>query len=125
MQLGSQKLLVDASSGVLRPLVPPPYRRAIFEAVHNVAHTGIRASRRLISSRFVWLRLAADAAQWCENCTQCHKSKPANKPANKPAAAVQPLPVPLARFLEVHIDIVGPLPATIEGFQYLLTVIDR
>jgi hypothetical protein len=121
MQLGSQKLLVDASSGVLRPLVPAPYRRVIFEAVHNVAHPGIRASRRLISSRFVWPRLAADVAQWCKNCTQCHKAKP----ANKPAAAVQPLPVPLARFSEVHIDIVGPLPATSEGFQYLLTVIDR
>jgi hypothetical protein len=121
MQLGSQKLLVDASSGVLQPLVPAPYRRAIFEAVNNVAHLGIRASRQLISSCFVWPRLAADVAQWCKNCTQCHKAKP----ANKPAATVQPLPVLQARFSEVHTDIVGPLPATSEGFQYFLTVIDR
>jgi hypothetical protein len=46
-------LLVDASLGVLRPLVPAAHREAIFNAIHRLAHPGIRALRRLIASRFV------------------------------------------------------------------------
>jgi IS30 family transposase len=38
---------------------------------------------------------------------------------------VQPIQVPTARFSHVHLDLVGPLPATKEGFTHLLTVVDR
>jgi hypothetical protein len=51
--LDSTPLLVDVSSGVFRPLVPGGHRRQIFEAVHNLAHPGYRATRRLIASRYV------------------------------------------------------------------------
>jgi cleavage and polyadenylation specificity factor subunit 1 len=46
-------ILVDTSSGVFRPIVPEVFRRPIFDAVHSLAHPGIRATKRLISSRFV------------------------------------------------------------------------
>ena len=51
--VGQQQLLCDVSSGRRRPLVPLSWRRKVFQAVHTLAHPGIRASRRLISSRFV------------------------------------------------------------------------
>jgi hypothetical protein len=38
-------ILIDTSSGVFRPLVPAAFRRPIFDAVHGLAHPGIRASR--------------------------------------------------------------------------------
>jgi hypothetical protein len=38
---------------------------------------------------------------------------------------VQPIPVPAARFTHIHVDLVGPLPVSAEGYQYLFTVIDR
>ena len=38
---------------------------------------------------------------------------------------MQPIQVPTARFSHVHLDLVGPLPATKEGFTHLLTVVDR
>ena len=41
------------------------------------------------------------------------------------AAAVQPIPVPQQRFSHIHVDIVGPLPVSREGFRYLFTIIDR
>jgi hypothetical protein len=106
MQLGDRQLLVDASSGVLRPLVPTVFCRTIFAAVHNIAHPGIRATRRLVSSCFMWPGLATDVAQWCKECTHCHRAKP----SSRPATAVHPLPVPMTRFTEVHMDLVGPLP---------------
>jgi RNase H-like domain found in reverse transcriptase len=48
---GAASILVDSSSGVLRPLVPATFCCPIFEAIHSLAHPGARATRRLISSR--------------------------------------------------------------------------
>jgi hypothetical protein len=47
-------LLCNVSRVAVRPLIPVEERRAVFWAVHNLAHPGIRATRRLMSSRFVW-----------------------------------------------------------------------
>jgi len=38
---------------------------------------------------------------------------------------VQAIPVPARKFSHVHVDLVGPLPASSEGHVYLLTIIDR
>jgi Integrase core domain len=43
----------------------------------------------------------------------------------QPAAAVQPIPVPTTRFSHVHIDLVGPLPCSADGFAYIMTAVDR
>jgi RNase H-like domain found in reverse transcriptase len=44
------QLWVDTSSGVMRPLVP---LRRVFDCIHSLAHPGIRATRRLIASRYL------------------------------------------------------------------------
>ncbi len=38
---------------------------------------------------------------------------------------VQPIAVPRRRFSHIHVDIVGPLPTTRQGFTHLLTAVDR
>ena len=38
---------------------------------------------------------------------------------------VEKIPIPGIRFSHVHVDLVGPLPASRDGSTYLLTVIDR
>ena len=53
------RLFGDVSTGVLRPLVPVPIRRAVFDALHSVGHPGMRATRRLVSLHFVWCGIAA------------------------------------------------------------------
>jgi Integrase zinc binding domain len=58
--MSGKQLLVDTSSGVMRPLVPLQFCRHLFEAVHNLAHPGIRATKWLISSRYLWPNLAKD-----------------------------------------------------------------
>jgi hypothetical protein len=47
----------DISTGVVRPIVPRDCRHSFFLALHNIAHPGIWASRRLVSAHFVcpWL----------------------------------------------------------------------
>jgi len=118
--LKTGNIFCDISTGSLRPLVPVPLRRLLFNQIHNVSHPGIRGSRRLISARFVWPGMSKDVGLWARACIPCQKSKISTH-VHSP---VQPIPVPTRRFSHVHIDIVGPLPSC-QGYSYLLTMIDR
>ena len=113
-------VLCDVSQGHPRPLIPPTLRRQIFDSIHGLSHPGKRATRRLISQRYVWHRMSADINQWCKDCIPCHSSKVQNH-VHSP---VIQMPVPQTPFSVVHVDIVGPLPVS-SGYSYLLTVIDR
>jgi hypothetical protein len=39
--------------------------------------------------------------------------------------SLQSIPVPERRFTHLHVDLVGLLPTSAEGFKYLFTIIDR
>ena len=45
--------------GVMRLLVPVSMHRLIFNSVHSLAHPGIRATRCMLTSRFVWTSCSA------------------------------------------------------------------
>ena len=115
------RVLCDLSTGRLRPLVPASDRLVVFNAIHGVAHPGIRASRRMISSRFVWRGLNGDVARWCRDCVACQRAKV----TQQHTSAVEPIPIPQRRFSHVHVDIVGPLPVAAGGATYVLSMIDR
>jgi transposase InsO family protein len=121
VKLEDTNILVDVSSGVFRPLVPASFRRPIFDAVHSLAHAGERATRRMISSRYLWPGLAADVRRWCRDCVECAAAKVTRHHRGE----VQPIAVPLLRFSHLHIDLVGPLPTSAEGYTHLFTIIDR
>jgi hypothetical protein len=53
VQLEDTNILIDVSSGVFRPLEPTAFWQPIFDAVHCLAHAGERATRRMISSRYL------------------------------------------------------------------------
>ena len=69
--VGSSYILCDVSTGSLRPLVP----LQLFEQLHSISHPGVRASRRLMSSRFVWPGMSRDVGLWAKSCIPCQKSK--------------------------------------------------
>ena len=114
-------LLCDVSTGKVRPIVPSPHRRLVFAAIHAMAHAGTRATRRLISSRFVWRGMSKDISAWCSECQSCNRGKI----LKHVKTTIQPIPVPNKRFSYLHIDLVGPLPTSKEGYTSVLTVIDR
>ncbi len=60
LALRGQHILCDISTGVARPMIPADHRRGIFSSLHHIAHPGARATRRLISSRFVWKSMNKD-----------------------------------------------------------------
>jgi hypothetical protein len=113
-------LLVDISTPTARPLVPHSFRKQIFLHFHTLGHPGIRATRRLISSRFVWPHMVSDLNQWSRECLSCQKAK-IHTHISPPS---QPIPIPSRRFSHIHIDLVGPLPPS-QGHTHILTIIDR
>ena len=93
----------------------------MFEHVHGLSHTGRGAMQRLVATRFVWPGLAADAVAWCKECAACNRVKV----TRQPTTTVEKMAIPAARFSHVHVDIVGPLPPSREGYTHLLTMINR
>jgi RNase H-like domain found in reverse transcriptase/Reverse transcriptase (RNA-dependent DNA polymerase)/Integrase zinc binding domain/Integrase core domain len=115
------QVLCDVSRSRIRPLVPVGMRKQVFLAVHGLAHPGTRATRRLLTSRYVWKGCAADVAQWCRECAGCARAK-TQAHIKMP---VEPIVVPPCKFQHVHVDLVGPLPVSAAGHTYIMTVIDR
>ena len=117
---GVRSLLCDSSTSSLCPLVPLQLRRQLFNLLHNVSHAGVHASRRLVSTKFVWPGLSCDVDLWAKSCLRCQQSKI----FTHVHSSVPAIPVPTRRLSHVHIDILGPLSSS-QGFNYLLTMIDR
>ena len=113
-------IVCDMSTGTQRPYVPKAFRRAIFDSLHALSHPGIRATQRLVTSRFVWPGINSDVRQWARTCLQCQRAK-VHRHTRAPLGTFT---TPDARFNHVHIDLVGPLPPS-NGCVYLLTCIDR
>jgi Integrase core domain len=59
----------------------------------------------------------------CRACQDCGRGKVHSQAAA--AAAVEPIALPARQFLHIHVDLVGPLPASKDGNTYLMTIIDR
>lgn len=104
----------------IRPFVPVKHRETIMKHFHGLAHVGARATRKLISDRFVWPEMNKHINQFVRTCMSCQLSK-VNRHTVSPYV---PFDVPKSRFRHIHIDLVGPLPPS-HGNRYVLTIIDR
>jgi cleavage and polyadenylation specificity factor subunit 1 len=96
-------------------------RKVVFAAVHELAHPGVRATRRLVSSRFIWKSCAADVNQWCRDCVGRARAKVQVHLKTQP----EQIQIPDQIFQHVHVDLVGPLPVSENNQAYIMTVIDR
>jgi len=115
------KLYCECSSPNPRPVVPLSLRKAIFDSLHELSHSGPKASTRLVGSRYYWPSLKTDVKKWSNTCMGCQESKVTRHTKR----SLNHLPCPTDRFTNVHIDIVGPLQTEDQGKpRYLLTMID-
>jgi len=126
--LNFKKLRIDESdttiycntSNDIRIYIPATLRRKILDVVHKMSHPGIKATRKLISRRFIWPSINKDVASWVRTCLPCQRSKIQRHNKLTP----EHIQVPADRSYHVHLDIVGPLPSS-KGHKYCLTMIDR
>jgi cleavage and polyadenylation specificity factor subunit 1 len=115
-----QEIICDITSETERPIVPKTLRRQIFKKIHCLAHTGIRATRTAILSKYMWPGARTDVRNWVKTCTECQK----NKIHRHTHAPLGSFPEVTHRFHHIHMDIVGPLTPS-RGQRYLLTIVDR
>ena len=113
-------IICDLSTGTPRPFVPATLRRTVFNSFHSLSHPGVRATERLITSRYVWPSIKADVRKWAQACVQCQRSKV----MRHTVTPLSTFSTPDARFDMIHLDLVGPLPPS-KGYTYLLTCVDR
>jgi hypothetical protein len=118
--MGEHQLLGDESTGEFRPLLPPQFREAAFLSSHGIAHPGIQATCRLVSSRFCWPHMSKQVAIMARSCLHCQCSKVHRHVHLQP----EQIEIPRRRFAHIHVHLVGPLPRS-AGFSYLLTILDR
>ena len=117
---GAFSLLCDVSTGKARPIVPEAWRRRVFDSFHSLSHPGARTTKKLVSSKFVWHGLGREVTIWARCCIPCQWSK-VHRHTKAPLSKFEPTSRP---FEHIHIDLVGPLPAS-QGYTYLLTAADR
>jgi cleavage and polyadenylation specificity factor subunit 1 len=110
----------DTSAGKARPFVPAPLRLHVFKSVHDLSHPGTKTTAKRVSRRFVWPGVQKDCRTWARACQSCHRCKVSRHNVTPLADFTSPA----ARFLHVHIDLVGPLPVS-SGYTYCLTAVDR
>jgi len=71
IEVQNVEILCDVSTGTPHPQVPDTVRLEIFSA----SHPGVRATRGIISVRFVWKNLNGDVKIWCESCEESERKK--------------------------------------------------
>jgi cleavage and polyadenylation specificity factor subunit 1 len=116
----NKDIYCEMSTNTPRPYVPSTFRRKIFNAIHNISHPGIRTTRKMVTQKFFWPGMNKDIGIWARSCVDCQKCK-VSRHVISHLGNFQPA----GRFEHLHVDLVGPLPTTQQGFRYLLTMIDR
>lgn len=114
------ELLCQQQGDKIRICVPSIYRKTIFEQVHRLAHSGVKATQAQILQHYVWPGVKKDVSNWIRACNECQQNKVSRYTKSFP----DQIEIPDDRFEHVHIDIVGPLPIS-NGMRYILTMIDR
>lgn len=104
--------------------LPRELRKNALHAYHDSlaggGHLGIEKVRTALVLKYYWPRMYQDVINYVKSCDRCQHAKKDYNPAKPPMAA---LPI-TKRFDRWHIDILGPLYKTTEGYEYILVCID-
>lgn len=104
-------------------VVPVSLRIHIMEIAHEglAGHLGIKKTYSRLLNEFFWPGMKKDVAEFVKACHTCQVVGKTNETI--PPYPLQPIPVPEEPFSKIIIDIVGPLPKTKKGNQYILTTL--
>ena len=103
-------------------IAPKEIRDKILFQLHNTrtgGHLGVKRTFMKIRQRFFWPRCKSDVERWCKQCNSCAQIKPG------PGYRAKLHQVPVRNKLDrVAIDILGELPETENGNNYILVMTD-
>lgn len=120
VRMKGQSDLMEERSQIV---VPKLYRQEILSVAHDglfAGHMGRTKTYDRVVADFYWPGMYADVEQYCKTCHTCQVVGKPNQTI--PKAKLQEVKVQEEAFSRVQIDVVGPLPRTSQGHQYVLTV---
>ena len=101
--------------------VPETLREDILVAYDdNIGHIGRDRLYETLKQKYYFREMYISVHEYVSTCVECQKTK--TSPHRK-KAPLSPLPIG-PPFSRIHLDHVGPLPETSEGYHHLLVVID-
>lgn len=108
-----------------KQVVPKGHRQGILSSAHDVptsAHAGVYKTYHRICEQYYWPKLRSDVARYVKNCQICA----AYKYDQKGPRGLMTVPPAVGRPWEViSTDLMGPLPRSTRGNQYILVVMDN
>ena len=101
-------------------ILPRKYREEVMRMAHEevAAHLSAKKTGESILNYYFWPRMQCDISSYVKKCEICQKCNPRG-PDRVP---LRPIPVVGEPFEKIVVDIVGPLPRTRGGNEYLLTL---
>lgn len=110
---------------VVRQLVVPhALRNDVLLSYHDSfmagAHQGVDRTYQSIRLKYFWPNMYHDITTYVKSCLDCQQAK-RNYAGKRPP--LLPLPV-TSLFQRLHIDFIGPLEPSTEGYKYILVIID-
>ncbi|XP_069185915.1 uncharacterized protein [Procambarus clarkii] len=107
-------------------VVPAVFRSKLLETAHAdrfAGHGGVSKTFHRLAKCFYCPHMKKDVRRFCKTCHTCQMAGKANQPV--PKAPLCPIPSIGEPLEHLILDIVGPLPPSTSGVQYLLTILDR
>ncbi|KAJ8364561.1 hypothetical protein SKAU_G00133920 [Synaphobranchus kaupii] len=104
-------------------LVPRPFIPSGLQLAHTHllgAHLGVEKTLERIKTRFYWPGVKKAVEDYCRSCPDCQQVAP--RPHLR--SPLIPLPIISVPFSRIGMDLVGPLPQSSRGHQYILVVLD-
>ena len=111
----------------LLQFAPASYRKSLMRLTHSMMlHNGRSNMLNKLQRhwQYWWPRMRKDLALWCESCNACQHIKDGGYKKYvrdgklKLFAATRP-------YEQISVDIVGPLPTTVSGNRYIVSMIDK
>lgn len=107
-----------------RLVIPTSCRQLVMHLAHTLpwaGHLGRHKTFLRISRRFFWPGMYTDVQAYCSTCPTCQLT---GSPRKSDRALLQPLPIISEPFRRIAMDVVGPLPRSSRGHQYILVLSD-
>lgn len=103
--------------------VPRKMRDNVLKSYHDAltgGHQGQERTYEAIRLKYFWPKMFSDIQTYVKTCEECQRAK---RYIHQKQALLKPLPVGHV-FSRLHIDILGPLPKSKDGFRYILMIVD-
>ena len=108
---------------IMRTVLPPSFVNMAFQLVHAspvAGHLGTARTIQRAKTNFYWLNLDRDVKEYVKGCVLCQKFK-GHKVKVPPA---RQWPICKDKFQRIHMDLVGPLPASLCGQKLICVMTD-